>query len=186
MVLYLLINCLLDYLPTDSELSTLASLKRSKIANCTDLVELAVAAQTAANFVNASANTKLREIVAQMLALKDRAVEVLEEAKRDAELHQAACNMVKKPGGIYYFYEKSSASGGGMVASIISPQEWGESCPHSAYVGAFQLQTDHSWRPLDVERSERVNEVEAIVQKMREHPSLPNAILDVCGNKDPQ
>ena len=46
-------------------------------------------------------------------------VQVLEEAKRDADLHHAACNIVKKPGNMYYLYERQS---GQKYFSIISPQ----------------------------------------------------------------
>lgn len=45
--------------------------------------------------------------------------QALEEAKRDADLHHAACNIVKKPGTIYYLYERPS---GQKYFSIISPQ----------------------------------------------------------------
>lgn len=45
--------------------------------------------------------------------------QVLEKAKRDSDLHHAACNIVKKPGSIYYLYERDS---GQKYLSIISPQ----------------------------------------------------------------
>lgn len=45
--------------------------------------------------------------------------QVLEEAKRDADLHHAACNIVKKPGTMYYLYERPS---GQKYFSIISPK----------------------------------------------------------------
>ncbi len=45
--------------------------------------------------------------------------QVLQEAKRDADLHHAACNMVKKPGTMYYMYERES---GQKYLSILSPQ----------------------------------------------------------------
>lgn len=45
--------------------------------------------------------------------------QVLEDARRDADLHHVACNMVKKPGNIYYLYQRES---GQKYFSIISPQ----------------------------------------------------------------
>lgn len=45
--------------------------------------------------------------------------QVLEKAKLDAELHHAACNIVKKPGTVYYLYERES---GQKYLSIISPE----------------------------------------------------------------
>lgn len=46
-------------------------------------------------------------------------LQVLQEAKRDADLHHAACNIVKKPGTIYYLYQRPS---GQKYFSIISPK----------------------------------------------------------------
>lgn len=45
--------------------------------------------------------------------------QVLEDARRDADLHHVACNMVKKPGSIYYLYQRES---GQQYFSIISPE----------------------------------------------------------------
>lgn len=45
--------------------------------------------------------------------------QVLEDAKRDADLHHAACNIVKKPGNFYYLYQRPS---GQKYFSIISPK----------------------------------------------------------------
>ena len=47
-------------------------------------------------------------------------IQVLEKAKRDSELHHAACNIVKKPGQIYYLYEREDS--GQKYISIISPK----------------------------------------------------------------
>merc|ERR1712087_715757 len=56
-----------------------------------------------------------------------------------------ACNLVKRPGTMYYLYERTS---GQQYLSILSPQEWGTSCPHE-FVGAFRLEYDMSWTPID-------------------------------------
>ena len=45
--------------------------------------------------------------------------QVLVDAKRDASLHHAACNIVKKPGTMYYLYERES---GQSYLSILSPE----------------------------------------------------------------
>ena len=45
--------------------------------------------------------------------------QVLQDAKRDADLHHAACNLVKKPGTTYYLYERKN---GQKYLSIISPE----------------------------------------------------------------
>jgi hypothetical protein len=59
---------------------------------------------------------------------------VLEDARRDADLHHAACNMVKKPGNIYYLYQRES---GQQYFSIISP-EVRTSIPNSKPTPAFE------------------------------------------------
>lgn len=46
-------------------------------------------------------------------------LQVLQDAKRDADLHHAACNIVKRPGNIYYLYQRPS---GQKYFSIISPK----------------------------------------------------------------
>jgi len=43
----------------------------------------------------------------------------LDKANTDAALHQAACNMVKKPGNIYYLYQRGS---GQKYFSLLSPE----------------------------------------------------------------
>ncbi|XP_030584432.1 uncharacterized protein C1orf50 homolog isoform X2 [Archocentrus centrarchus] len=54
-----------------------------------------------------------------LVALAEQVQKTLEEAKRDAELHHAACNIVKKPGNMYYLYQRPS---GQKYFSIISPK----------------------------------------------------------------
>jgi len=44
---------------------------------------------------------------------------VLEEAKRDADLHHAACNFKKIPGKLYYLYKRNS---GQTYFSMLSPE----------------------------------------------------------------
>ncbi|XP_045229047.1 uncharacterized protein C1orf50 homolog isoform X2 [Macaca fascicularis] len=86
-----------------------------------------------------------------LVALAEQVQKVLEDAHRDADLHHVACNMVKKPGNIYYLYKRES---GQQYFSIISPKEWGTSCPHD-FLGAYKLQHDLSWTPYeDIEKQD--------------------------------
>ncbi|XP_072465810.1 uncharacterized protein C1orf50 homolog [Notamacropus eugenii] len=116
-----------------------------RVGNPEDLVELAQQVQKADEFIRANATNKLTVIADQIRHLQTQAKKVLEEAQRDAELHHVACNVVKKPGNIYYLYQRNN---GQQYFSIISPQEWGESCPHD-FLGAYKLQHDLSWTPFD-------------------------------------
>ncbi|KAG7262946.1 hypothetical protein CRUP_018089 [Coryphaenoides rupestris] len=116
-----------------------------------DLVSLAAQVQKGDDFIKANACNRLTVIADQIRYLQEQARKVLEDAKKDADLHHAACNIVKKPGNFYYLYQRPS---GQKYFSIISPQEWGSSCPHP-FIAGYKLQHDMSWTPLDqVERKD--------------------------------
>uniref|UniRef100_A0A8C8SAD8 Chromosome 1 open reading frame 50 n=1 Tax=Pelusios castaneus TaxID=367368 RepID=A0A8C8SAD8_9SAUR len=106
-----------------------------------ELVALAQQVQQADEFIRANACNKLTVIAEQIRYLQEQARKVLDEANRDADLHHVACNIVKKPGNIYYLYRRES---GQRYFSILSPKEWGTSCPHE-FLGAYKLQHDMSW-----------------------------------------
>ncbi|XP_031824563.1 uncharacterized protein C1orf50-like isoform X2 [Sarcophilus harrisii] len=121
------------------------------VGHSKNLVELAQQVQKADEFIEANATNKLIVIAQQISHLQTQASKILEDAQRDAELHHAACNMVKKPGNIYYLYKRDN---GQKYFSIISPKEWGPSCPHD-FLGAYKLQHDLSWTPFDnIEKQE--------------------------------
>ncbi|CAB1456118.1 unnamed protein product [Pleuronectes platessa] len=126
-------------------LELVSSYQTNRVGDPMDLVALATQVQRGDDFIKANASNKLTVIADQIRYLQEQARKVLEEAKRDADLHHAACNIVKKPGTMYYLYERPS---GQKYFSIISPKEWGPSCPHS-FVSAFKLQHDMSWTPVD-------------------------------------
>ncbi|XP_025275467.3 uncharacterized protein C1orf50 homolog [Canis lupus dingo] len=130
-----------------------------------DLVALAQQVQKADEFIRANATNKLMVIAEQIQHLQEQARKVLEDAHRDADLHHVACNIVKKPGNIYYLYKRES---GQQYFSIISPKEWGTSCPHD-FLGAYKLQHDLSWTPYeDIEKHDaKIN----IVDKLLSQPA---------------
>ena len=68
--------------------------------------------------------------------LQDQARGILEKAKLEKELHSAACNVLKRPGQLYFYYARGS---GQKYLSIMSPQDWGDSCPHEFLGGIFFL-----------------------------------------------
>ncbi|XP_076315287.1 uncharacterized protein C1orf50 homolog [Tachypleus tridentatus] len=126
-----------------------------------DLVELAQQIQTADNFTKANACSKLSVIAEQVRFLQEQARKVLEEAKNNSDLHHVACNFRKIPGSVYYLYQRSS---GHRYFSMISPEEWGRSCPHN-FLGSFKLEHDLSWTPSgDISRkSEEMAAIEKIL-----------------------
>uniref|UniRef100_A0A7M4F953 Chromosome 1 open reading frame 50 n=2 Tax=Crocodylus porosus TaxID=8502 RepID=A0A7M4F953_CROPO len=149
-------------------LPLLSPARAGRAADPADLVALAQRVQQADEFIRANACNKLTVIAEQIRYLQEQARKVLDEANRDADLHHVACNFVKKPGSIYYLYQRES---GQRCFSIISPKEWGTSCPH-AFLGAYKLQHDMSWTPSEnIER--RDAEIGIIDKLLSQQAALP-------------
>merc|ERR1711994_1065732 len=110
-----------------------------------DLVELASRIQTADQFTRATAGSKLQVIAEQVRFLQEQARKVLEDARMNALLHKTSCNLKKIPGKTYYVY-KQRKNPDEEFLSMISPEEWGSSCPE--YVGGYRLEFDMSWTEL--------------------------------------
>ena len=143
--------------------------RTNKHADPMDLVALAQTIQKADEMTKARVGSKLTVIADQIRYLQEQARKHLEDAKRDNILHHAACNMVKKPGTMYYMYERES---GQKYMSILSPQEWGASCPHE-FVGAYKLEYDQSW--TSIEEVEEKSQEFALIDKIL---NAQNAITD--------
>ncbi|CAO2588778.1 Uncharacterized protein C1orf50 homolog [Lemmus lemmus] len=144
-------GALVELTPTPGGLALVSPYHTNRVGDPLDLVALAEQVQKADEFIRANATNKLTVIAEQIQHLQEQARKVLEEARRDADLHHVACNMVKKPGSIYYLYQRES---GQKYFSIISPEEWGAGCPHD-FLGAYKLQHDMSWTPYeDIEKQD--------------------------------
>uniref|UniRef100_A0A8C5NWY9 Expressed sequence AU022252 n=1 Tax=Jaculus jaculus TaxID=51337 RepID=A0A8C5NWY9_JACJA len=142
-------GALVERTATPGGLALVSPYHTHRVGDPADLVALAEQVQKADEFIRANASNKLTVIAEQIQYLQEQARKVLEEARRDADLHHVPCNMVKKPGNIYYLYRRES---GQQYFSIISPEEWGTSCPHD-FLGAYKLQHDLSWTPYeDIEK----------------------------------
>lgn len=135
----------------------------SKANNKYDLIELAEQIQQCDASIKSAASSKLRTILDQMRSLQNQAKNVLEEAKRDAELHHAACNFKKIPGKLYYLYQRSNST---TYISMLSPDEWGAACPH-VFLASYKLEFDFSWTPFEfIEKNEADNEmVKRLIEK---------------------
>lgn len=128
-----------------SGMTLVSPYQTNRVGDPMNLVALAQQVQKGDEFIRANACNKLTVIADQIRYLQEQARKVLEDAKKDAELHHAACNVVKKPGNMYYLYMRES---GQRYFSILSPREWGPNCPHK-FLGGYKLQHDMSWTPQE-------------------------------------
>jgi len=129
-----------------------------------DLIELAEQIQQCDAAIKSAASSKLRSILEQMRSLQAQAQVVLQEAKRDNQLHHAACNFKKIPGKIYYLYKRANKEA--TYLSMLSPEEWGSGCPHQ-FLSAYKMEFDFTWTPFEhIERNEEDNKlVEQLIKK---------------------
>ena len=154
-----------------------------------DLVELARSVQNADKFVRATTSGKLQVIVDTIRSLQEQvdtprpppthththtiihsltqARQILETAKRDTQLHHAACNFTKVPGKTYHLYERSDGS---TYFSMLSPRDWGSSCPHQ-FLGSYRLEHDQSWTPEE-QIDERSRDITAIDRAIHSHSAI--------------
>ncbi len=115
----------------------------SRLAPAFDRGDLNRELAQADQLLSARTRARLQVIAQQILHLRDEAQRVLEEARRDAELHHARCGFKKVPGRVYHLYRQRD---GGLAFSLLSPHDWGGHPPHP-YLGAFRLEPDLSWVP---------------------------------------
>ncbi|XP_072100955.1 uncharacterized protein C1orf50 homolog [Mobula birostris] len=108
--------------------------------------------------------------------MSDFKTQVLEEARKDADLHHIACNIVKKPGTVYFMYRRES---GQRYFSILSPKEWGPSCPHE-FLGAYKLQHDQSWTEYK-DINKRDAEIGLIDKLLTQHPTQAELVAEITG-----
>jgi len=152
--------CLVEANATPLGVQLVNTQRTNKNADANDLVALAIQVQKADECTRSVAGSKLGVIAEQIKFLQQQALRVMQEAKLNADLNHAACNMVKKPGNIYHLYQRDS---GQKYLSIISPSEWGASCPHD-YISSHRLEYDMSWTPI--EKLQTRDEEEAMVSKI--------------------
>ncbi|XP_066302747.1 uncharacterized protein C1orf50 homolog [Branchiostoma lanceolatum] len=150
--------------PQPLGLQMVSTYQTNRMGDPHDLVELATQVQKADEFTRANATNRLQTIAEQIKFLQEQARRVLVEAKRDAELHHAACNFKKIPGKIYYLYKRQS---GQTYFSMLSPTEWGPSCPHE-FLGAYRLEYDMSWTPSDKiqQRDDDISAIDTTIDRL--------------------
>lgn len=81
----------------------------------------------------------------QIKFLQKQALEILQEANDNAQLHNIPCNFVKVCGRIYHLYERES---GEKLWSMVSPSEFG-SAKSLKHLGSYRLEVDRSFTSVD-------------------------------------
>jgi len=118
-------------------------------------VELAGQIAQADQFTRSTAGAKLQVIAEQVRFLQEQARKVLEEARLNALISHTACNFKKIPGKTYYIYKQRKCPDKEFM-SMISPEEWGRSCP--PFVAGYRLEHDMSWTHLtDLDKKDEEN-----------------------------
>ena len=125
----------------------------STLAPSISLVDVAAEIQHADAMIGTAAHSKLKVIAEQIRALQERAREVLDDAKRDLDLHRAKCAFPRRPGHVYHLYAKEQ----GLYWSMVSPDEWGGAPPHR-FVGSYRLGVDQSWSAVGTSDDEDLPE----------------------------
>lgn len=119
----------------------------SRLAPAHDLVDVARRIAEADAMLGAVASGKLGVIAEQIRALQDEARRILEETRRDLDLHRARCSFARRPGQTYHLYRRPD---GELWFSMIAPDEWrGAIAGGARFEGSYRLELDQSWTRVD-------------------------------------
>ena len=132
----------------------------SRLSPPIELETLAREIARADEMLAARTGAQLQVIAEQLRSLQAQAREILEEARRQTDLNHAHCPCTKVPGRVYHLYRHGD---GRLQFSLLSPADWGDRPPH-AYAGAFRLEADLSWTPLD--KVSRGDERDLLIQRL--------------------
>ncbi len=134
----------------------------SRLAPAFGLVDLAREIAQADEMLANRAGVQLQLIAEQMRQLQLQAQAILEQTRRDQELHHARCNFQKKPGQVYHLYRDD---GGVPLLSLLSPEDWRGRPPHP-FVGSYRLEGDRSWTPLEELDQNRRDETRRAIERL--------------------
>ena len=134
----------------------------SRLGASVDLVDLAQQIDQADSHINTRLSSKLQLIADQIRHLQDEARAVMEDAKRDQDLHRAQCSFKRIPGKIYHLYRRDDES---IYFSMLGPKDWGGKPVHR-FIGSYRLENDMSWTPED--KLDRPDDSRELVQRLLE------------------
>ena len=134
----------------------------SRLSPAIDLVDVAKQVQQADDMLVTGASAKLQLIADQIRALQVQAREVLEETRRNQDLHRTQCNFKRQPGKVYHLYERGDGS---RYFSLIAPEEWGREPPHT-FKASYRLEPDMSWTPVEARQAPQNGGTAAAVRRL--------------------
>ncbi len=86
-------------------------------------------------------NRQLDQIKEQIQLLAKQANDIKERVEISEKIYEAEIRFDPIMGNDYYLYEKGN---GGWLISMIAPEEWKASCPHT-FIAKTHLLADHTW-----------------------------------------
>ncbi len=113
----------------------------NRLAPPIELVDLAREIARADDLLSLQTTGKLQLLAKQMRALQEEARQLLEETRRNQELHRAQCGFKKIAGQVYHLYKREDDS---LQFSLLSPRDWHDTQPFQ-YVGSYRLASDMRW-----------------------------------------
>jgi hypothetical protein len=89
---------------------------------------------------------QLRQIHEQIQLLASQAKAIKQKVDISAKIYDAEIRFEPLVGHTYYLFRKQNAS---YLLSMLSPEEWGDSCPYE-FVAKITLLADYTWDIEDV------------------------------------
>lgn len=132
---------------------------QSRLAPVHELVDTARQIAEADRLLGTAVAGKLQVIAERIRSLQQKAREILEQARVDAELHRAQCRFSKRVGQTYHLYRRND---GTTWLSMLAPEEWRGNNP-STFVGTYRLEPDMSWTPAGATGPTPIAELRAAV-----------------------
>jgi hypothetical protein len=117
----------------------------SRLAPGFGLTDLAREIEQADRMVSGRLSGQLEVIAEQVRALQAQARRILDQARRDQQLHHARCAFKRIPGRVYHLYAEDD---GGSAFSMLSPEDW-RGKPPQPFLGSYRLENDMSWTSVD-------------------------------------
>ena len=88
---------------------------------------------------------QINQIKEQIDLLAKQAISIQNRVAISEKIYLAECGFKPLISNTYHLYEKTEDK---WILSMISPKEWGKSCPYS-FVSTIKLLADHTWEVLE-------------------------------------